>query len=53
VKKNHQEPSTVKVMLTVADDVNGVILHHVVPASHAVTAEYYQAFLEHQLHLAL
>jgi hypothetical protein len=39
-------------LLTVAYDINGNILNHVVPACHTVSAEYYQGFLEHHLHLA-
>jgi hypothetical protein len=40
-------------MLIVAYNINGVILHHVVPSDHTVNAEYYRAFLEHHLHLAV
>jgi hypothetical protein len=40
-------------MLTVAYNADGNVLHHLVPARHTVSAEYYQGFLEHHLHLAV
>jgi hypothetical protein len=52
-KKIRQEPSRVKVMIIVAYNIDGVILHHVVPVGHTVNAKYYRPFLEYHLRLVV
>jgi hypothetical protein len=41
LKKLQQEPHSVKVMLIIAHDITGVILHHMVSKGCTMNAEYY------------
>ncbi|KAJ4434037.1 hypothetical protein ANN_16356 [Periplaneta americana] len=51
--KAFREGRDVKVMFIVAYDIDGVILHHTVPPSQTVNADYYCRFLQHHLRPAL
>ena len=48
-QKFRQNPSVVKLMVLLADDVQGVILCHFVPHVETANAQYYAAYLQNHL----
>ena len=52
-QKFRQNPSSVKLMVILAYDLQGVIFCHFVPHGETVNAQYYAAYLQNHLHRAV